>query len=382
MVSKSVFSAITLATLGTVAFGAAYGQGAPITYGEARQTPSSPPASRADAQLARTGDVRTDKIIFRYPGANGPAPTAPAAGQPRFVETPQPLSQMAALQTADPYAPPVPSAASAPVRTESFDFNESAFRVTALGPSETSPTAPQPSMAPLRISRVSATEGAALSEERGLVGMYPDGFDGKPTANGEIFDATAMTGAHPTLPLPSLVQLVNERTGQEVVVRVNDRGPFGADRIMDVSPGAARALSISETQPASLKLRYLGPAPVQMKKSAPVQQVALTPVATTPTPSPAISTVPSRPAPTQAAVSTTGQGTLFIQAGSFVDIGNAQRLTEDLGRALPVRIEAARVNGGDYFRVMVGPFQTRLEADRVRDRLEHAGTVSGYIVKR
>ena len=184
------------------------------------------------------------------------------------------------------------------------------------------------------------------------------------------------------------MQLKNERTGQEVAVRVNDRGPFMADRMMDVSPGAARALSITETTPVTLKARYLGPAPVQMKKLAEVQQVALTP-----SPEPSFGTpqplasqapiLPVRPSATFArnnAIPPTG--TMFVQAGSFVDIGNAQRLTENLGRALPVKIEAARVNGGDYFRVMVGPFETRSEANSVRDQLNRNGTVSGYIVKR
>ena len=59
-----------------------------------------------------------------------------------------------------------------------------------------------------------------------------DGFNGQPTANGEIFDETAMTAAHPSLPLPSLVQVINEDNGREVVVRVNDRGPFDGKRIL------------------------------------------------------------------------------------------------------------------------------------------------------
>ena len=385
MVTKFVLSAVTFGVLNTVALGLAHGQGAPITYGEASRTPSSPPASRADALLAKTGDVRTDKIIFRYPGSTGPQPVAPATTMPSYATVPQVSQQMAALPQSDLYQTPTSSAASRPVQSESFDFNGSGIRVTSLSPTPSAPVAPVPDMTPLRISKVTATEGAALGEQRGLVGMYPGGFDGKPTANGEVFDPAALTGAHPTLPLPSLVQLQNERTGQEIVVRVNDRGPFMADRLMDVSPGAARALSITEAAPATLKVRYLGPAPVQMKKAPEVQQVALraepetlyTPaqprISAAPTPRNTYGSASSAPA---------AQATLFVQAGSFVDIGNAQGLTERLGRNLPVKIESARVNGGDYFRVMVGPFSSRSEADRVRDQLERDGTASGYIVKR
>ncbi|MEL6830972.1 MAG: septal ring lytic transglycosylase RlpA family protein, partial [Pseudomonadota bacterium] len=259
MVTKSVLPFLTYAVVGAVAAGFAHGQGAPIVYGETQRAEPAPQTVPADSRLAPTGDVRTDRIIFRYPGTEAPI-IEPQPVQPDFEPAAPAPRQMAALQPHDAHQLTAPMAASRPVQSESFELERNEVRITSIPQSPTTPSTSARNMAPLRISKVSSTDGATLSEERGLVGMYPDGFEGKPTANGEVFKSEAMTGAHPTLPLPSLVQLVNARTGQEVVVRVNDRGPFMADRVMDVSPGAARALGIEANRPANLRVRYLGPA--------------------------------------------------------------------------------------------------------------------------
>lgn len=385
MVTKFAFPVLSIAVLGVMTIGVAEAENAPIVFGKTQTTQTVQETQPSNATVAQTGDVRTDRIIFRYPGSDGPpAETLPAAP----AAQPAPFQQMAALQPSDAYQLTAPSAASRPVQSESFELDSAEVRITSLAPQTAAPSPAPRNMAPLRISKIVATEGAELNEERGLVGMYPDGFDGKPTANGEVFKADAMTAAHPSLPLPSLVQLMNERTGQEIVVRVNDRGPFMANRIMDVSPRAARALGIGPSTPATLRVRYLGPAPVQMKEEAEPQQVAMRPsLEPKPvlTPSNPVATQPSAidtPAPAIEAAAAMPSGSLFIQAGSFADIGNAQRLTERLGRGLPVKIEAARVNGGDYFRVMIGPFGTKSAAESVRDRLERSGTVNGFVVKR
>ncbi|MEL7540994.1 MAG: SPOR domain-containing protein, partial [Pseudomonadota bacterium] len=75
-------------------------------------------------------------------------------------------------------------------------------------------------------------------------------------------------------------------------------------------------------------------------------------------------------------------GNVFIQAGAFSDIANAQRLTTSIGARLPVKIEEARVNGGDYFRVLVGPFSDRDVAERERRDLSRSGIVDGFLTTR
>jgi len=228
-----------------------------------------------------------------------------------------------------------------------------------------------------------------MSEETGKAGVYADGFEGRPTANGEIFDGSAMTAAHPSLPLPSLVQVINQSNGREIVVRVNDRGPFAGGRIMDLSDRAGDMLGIRGDQTANVRVRYLGPAPVkqvpQVAASRDVEEEALAPFEIAAPVQSVEYTQPSLgvadpvqsmlPAPAKAAL-----GEIFIQAGSFADIGNAQRLTDALGRQLPVEIQEARVRNADYFRVMIGPFQTREQAEVYRAHLRQSGIADGLIV--
>ncbi|MBL8951282.1 MAG: septal ring lytic transglycosylase RlpA family protein [Myxococcaceae bacterium] len=89
----------------------------------------------------------------------------------------------------------------------------------------------------------------------GLASFYGEGFDGKLTASGERFDRTAFTAAHKTLPFDTCVRVTVVETGKSVEVRVNDRGPFVAGRVIDVSEGAARALGIVEQGVAQVRLQ-------------------------------------------------------------------------------------------------------------------------------
>ena len=95
-----------------------------------------------------------------------------------------------------------------------------------------------------------ATE--ARSSQRGVATWYGPGFAGKRTASGERFNPHAMTAAHRTLPFGTRVAVTNERTGRSVVVRINDRGPFGRGLIIDLSKGSAQAIGILGSAPVSL----------------------------------------------------------------------------------------------------------------------------------
>ena len=98
-------------------------------------------------------------------------------------------------------------------------------------------------------------------EQTGAASWYGDAFHGRRTASGETFDQHALTAAHPTLPIPSLVQVTNLENGREVIVRVNDRGPFVGRRLIDLSRAAADVLDFTERGHARVHVRYLGPAP-------------------------------------------------------------------------------------------------------------------------
>ena len=97
----------------------------------------------------------------------------------------------------------------------------------------------------------------------GVASWYGSDFHGRATANGEIFDAEAITAAHPTLPLPSYVRVTNLSNGRSLIVRVNDRGPYAGNRIIDVSKHAAYLLGFTVSGTAWVRVEYVGPAPIE-----------------------------------------------------------------------------------------------------------------------
>jgi rare lipoprotein A len=97
----------------------------------------------------------------------------------------------------------------------------------------------------------------------GIASWYGADFHGRATANGEIFDADAISAAHPTLPLPSYARVTNLNNGQSLIVRVNDRGPYHGNRIIDVSRRAAHLLGFTARGTALVRVEYVGPAPLE-----------------------------------------------------------------------------------------------------------------------
>ncbi len=94
--------------------------------------------------------------------------------------------------------------------------------------------------------------------QRGLASWYGPGFNGALTANGEVYDMNRLTAAHTTLPLPSYVRVTNLENGASIVVRVNDRGPFHSDRIIDLSARAADLLGMQQAGVAEVQVDYIG----------------------------------------------------------------------------------------------------------------------------
>src|SRR5579863_9202261 len=97
----------------------------------------------------------------------------------------------------------------------------------------------------------------------GLASWYGADFHGRATANGEIFDANSISAAHPTLPLPSYVRVTNLSNGRSLIVRVNDRGPYHGNRIIDVSMRAAHLLGFTNRGLAWVRVQYVGRAPME-----------------------------------------------------------------------------------------------------------------------
>lgn len=99
-------------------------------------------------------------------------------------------------------------------------------------------------------------------DRHGIASWYGADFHGRKTANGEVYDMNALTAAHPTLPLPSYVHVTNIDTGRTLLVRVNDRGPYANDRIIDMSRHSARLLGFEGRGTARVRVTYAGPAPL------------------------------------------------------------------------------------------------------------------------
>jgi rare lipoprotein A len=96
-----------------------------------------------------------------------------------------------------------------------------------------------------------------------MASWYGDDFHGRLTANGEVFDMTSLTAAHPTLPIPSYARVTNVRNGKSLIVRVNDRGPYHGNRLIDVSNKAAELLEFKANGVAKVRVEYVGRAPLE-----------------------------------------------------------------------------------------------------------------------
>jgi rare lipoprotein A len=111
--------------------------------------------------------------------------------------------------------------------------------------------------------RVYVPEEDVNYREEGLASWYGDDFHGRLTANGEVFDMASLTAAHPTLPMPSYARVTNMRNGKSLIVRVNDRGPYHGNRLVDVSNKAAELLEFRGNGVARVRVEYVGRAPLE-----------------------------------------------------------------------------------------------------------------------
>ena len=241
-------------------------------------------------------------------------------------------------------------------------------------------------------------------DEVGLASWYGEAFHMKTTANGELFDMNAMTAAHTTLPLPSIVEVTNLSNGRKVRVRVNDRGPFVGNRIIDLSREAARQLDMERQGVARVRVRYVGsapllgrdagvrvarakppePRPVQTARAAPPppprrvpaptyaerRQAGETAFASSPV-APAtarkLEILPAMPEPASTAPA------YRIQAAAFSDESRARRAAAQLAGVGRATIEPVERGGVTLYRVVLQGPQDELQAYNLRQRVADAG---------
>jgi len=214
--------------------------------------------------------------------------------------------------------------------------------------------------------------GSPNWSEQGLASWYGADFHGRRTANGERYNMYAMTAAHKTLPLGTRVVVVNRESGRRIRVRVNDRGPFVAGRVIDLSLAAARALGSAGA----------GIVPVTLEAVLPDSAFAPANAAHTPGVAPATS-APAPPTPTlERPVSPPPlRGAFAVQVGAFAVESNARALAA----RLPVPPGAARVlrfedNSGIWWRVRAGGYESEPEASTAAAAFEETG-LPGFVVR-
>jgi rare lipoprotein A len=176
-----------------------------------------------------------------------------------------------------------------------------------------------------------AKRKVAKGVQYGMASWYGKDFHGKPTSSGEIYDMYQLTCAHNTLPLGTMVMVTHMENGKSVELKVNDRGPFVKDRIIDLSYAAAQILGMYEKGTAYVKVEAIGPVVEQAQR-------------------------------------------FTLQVGSFTDETNAQRLAEQLQKNFDnVHVTTMETLTQKYHRVRVGQFETREEALSTAEKLCQMG---------
>lgn len=196
---------------------------------------------------------------------------------------------------------------------------------------------------------------AAGYAEVGLASWYGRDFHGRRTSSGEIYDMYQITAAHRTLPLGTWVEVIHLETGRSVQVRVNDRGPFIAGRVIDLSYGAARVLGMVGQGVAPVRVRLLS-AMAAPARAAPV------------------AAAPATAASATGARVAAPPGRFTMQLGSFTSRENATAFAGTLQQRWGgVHLVPARIDGETVYRVRMGTYQSREEARRAAEAVAGAG---------
>src|SRR5690606_7100062 len=195
--------------------------------------------------------------------------------------------------------------------------------------------------------RYHVLDDASGFRQRGRASWYGTKFHGRRTSSGETYDMYAMTAAHKTLPLPTYVRVTNLDNGREVIVRVNDRGPFHDGRIIDLSYAAALKLSVVASGTAAVEIAAIDPLAFHGEKP------------------------PSTPAPVAAA--TDGSGAVFIQLGAFSSADNALELKGTLETAGVRPVTVSPGAGDGLYRVRLGPYAASAAANEATLKLISLG---------
>ncbi len=210
--------------------------------------------------------------------------------------------------------------------------------------------------------------GAGGFRQRGVASWYGRRYHGQRTSSGETYDMYAMTAAHPTLPIPSYVRVTNVANGKSVVVRVNDRGPFHSDRVIDLSYVAAYKLGYVQAGSALVDIESLAAEGAVTAQPAPPPPPA---VAQRPPAQAAQPAVPApAPPPAPLPVSSDARG-VYLQLGAFSMRDNAEGFRAKVYKELAWLNDVIEVRTeGGLSRLWLGPYPTQDDARRMAERIQ------------
>ncbi len=212
--------------------------------------------------------------------------------------------------------------------------------------------------------------------ETGMASWYGKRYHGQPTASGEIYDMYAMTAAHPTLPIPSYARVTHVASSKTVVVRINDRGPFHADRVVDLSYTAAYRLGMLSEGSALVRVQSILPREMQPAVAA------AAPPANSVDGVDSVDGVESAGAAPVRVQTAPAQG-VYLQLGAFASADNAQAFLRRLGTELSWLAAIGGIHhDGRLYRVQAGPYATRDQALDAAERIDRTLDLKPLIVTR
>jgi len=198
-------------------------------------------------------------------------------------------------------------------------------------------------------------------KERGVASWYGKRYHGQKTSSGEVYDMYALSAAHTLLPLPSYARVTNVANGKSVIVRVNDRGPFHEDRLIDLSYAAAHRIGILGQGSAVVEVEAVNPGSGEV---------------------PVVASTPAAPAPIAVPVSSEAGG-MFVQLGAFSVEENADAFLRKMRVDLGWLAGSMQLYRGDgLYKVHVGPYPDRGEAERAAERIRRELGFTPFVLKR
>ena len=225
-------------------------------------------------------------------------------------------------------------------------------------------------------------------KERGIASWYGRKFNGQRTSIGETYDMYAMSAAHPTLPIPSYARVTNLSNHKSVIVRINDRGPFMHDRIIDLSYAAAHKLGIIANGSAEVEVESLAPdavtspvAPIEPVQSTPLEPpVASAPAVASTVAASAATAAPAAAAATPATPIAEVRNNVYLQLGAFKTQTSAQQFMAKMQAKLgniPQKLAIHHQDG--LMRVRLGPYANANEARDAADKLHAKLGVKAFV---